>query len=486
MTPVAAKPGRVLGILSLAAFMASLDLFIVNVAFPDIGREFGDAALSNLSWILNGYAVLYAALLIPLGRLADRYGRLNGFLAGLALFTVASAACAASQDLWSLVTFRGLQAVGAAALTPTSLGLLLAATPNDRKVRAVRIWSAVGALAAAFGPVVGGLLVQLSWRWVFIVNVPVGIAALAAARRYVPDSRDEAVHRIPDLLGAAFVAVGVGALALGLVKGEDWGWTSSYDVIAFVVAVAGLVAFWVRSSHHPLPVIEPALLRVRTFAWASATTVLFMVAFGGTLLAIVIWMQDVWHYSALRTGLSIAPGPFLVAVVTAVIQRYGSRLPLSVLAAAGCLVYGAGIVVVASSVGPHPSYVSDILPGWLLGGLGVGLALPSIVSAATVDLPPARAATGSAAVLMARQIGLTLGVAIFVAVLGFPHGYAAVHAGFHDAWWALAIATWLGAFTAIGMTPRRAAGVVEGATNSEVWVAPSPAAEPLPSVSASS
>jgi len=140
VTPVAARPGRALGILSLAAFMASLDLFIVNVAFPDIGREFGGQSLSNLSWILNGYAVLYAALLIPLGRLADRYGRLNGFLAGLALFTLASAACAASQDLWSLVAFRGLQAVGAAALTPTSLGLLLAATPNDRKVRAVRIW----------------------------------------------------------------------------------------------------------------------------------------------------------------------------------------------------------------------------------------------------------------------------------------------------------------------------------------------------------
>jgi EmrB/QacA subfamily drug resistance transporter len=485
MTPVAAKPGRVLGVLSLAAFMASLDLFIVNVAFPDVGREFGGESLSNLSWILNGYAVLYAALLIPLGRLADRFGRLNGFLGGLALFTLASAACAASQNLWSLVAFRGLQAVGAAALTPTSLGLLLAATPNDRKVRAVRIWSAVAALAAAFGPVVGGLLVQLSWRWVFIVNVPVGLATLLVARRIVPDSRDVAVQRIPDLLGAAFVAVGVGALALALVKGEDWGWSSSYDIGAFVVAAVGLVAFWVRSLHHPLPVVEPALLRVRTFAWANVTTVLFMVAFGGALLAIVLWMQNVWHYSALRTGLAIAPGPLLVAVVTAVVQRFGSRLPLGALAAVGCAVYGAGIVVVASSVGAHPSYVADILPGWLIGGLGVGLALPSVMSAATADLPPARAATGSAAVLMSRQIGLTLGVALFVAVLGFPHGFAAVHDGFRNAWWALAGATWLGALTALGMTPRPTAGAVPVTPNSAVCAAPLQAAEPQPSVSAS-
>jgi hypothetical protein len=191
-------------------------------------------------------------------------------------------------------------------------------------------------------------------------------------------------------------------------------------------------------------------------------------------------MQNVWHYSALRTGLAIAPGPLLVVFVTVAVQRFGSRLPLRALAAVGCAVYGAGIVVVASSVGPDPSYVTDVLPGWLLGGLGVGLALPSVVSAATADLPPARAATGSAAVLMSRQIGLTLGVALFVAVLGAPHGFGAVHAGFRDAWWVLAGATWLGALTALGMSPRRVAGPAPAAPNSAVC-----AASPQPSVSAS-
>jgi EmrB/QacA subfamily drug resistance transporter len=453
-TTRAHRHGLILATLSLAAFMASLDLFIVNVAFADIGHDFRGSSLSDLSWVLNGYAVLYAALLVPLGRLADRYGRMAGFLGGLALFTVASAACAASPNLWSLVVFRGLQAVGAAALTPASLGLLLAATPADRRVRAVRIWAAIGALAAAFGPVVGGLLVQASWRWVFIVNLPVGVLGLVAARRIVPDSRDAGVTRIPDLVGAALLAVGIGSLSLALVKGPDWGWSSTRDIAGFLVAALGIGGFWVRSERHPLPVVEPALLRVRAFAWANATAVLFNLAFAAGLLAAVLWLQDVWHWSALRSGLAIAPGPLMVPIFAAVSQRIAGRVRAGHIAAVGCALFGAGTVLVAMSVGEGPSYAADFLPGWLLGGVGVGFAFPTIISAATSDLPPARAATGSAVVTMGRQIGLVLGVAMFVAVVGTPHGYAAVHGAFRNAWWAIAAASWVAAVAAPRMTPR--------------------------------
>jgi len=450
-----ASPGSVLAVLSLAAFVASLDMFIVNVAFPDIGRDFAGSSLSDLSWVLNGYAVLYAALLVPLGRLADRYGRKAGFLGGLALFTVASAACAASQNLWTLVAFRGLQAIGAAALTPTSLGLLLAATPAERRVRAVRIWAAIGALAAAFGPVVGGLLVQASWRWVFIVNVPVGIVGLIAAQRIVPDSRDSAVTRVPDLAGSLLVAGGIGALALALVKAPSWGWSSPRVVTTFLIAAAGLAGFWLRSASHPLPVVEPALLRVPAFAWSNVTAVLFSVAFAGGLLAIVLWLQDVWHYSALTTGLAIAPGPLMVPLFAAVSQRISTRVPVGALAATGCLLFGAGTLLVASSVGAHAAYASAMLPGWMIGGAGVGFALPTIMSAATADLPPARSATGSAVVTMARQIGFVLGVSILVAVLGTPHGFGAVHHAFQHAWWTIAAVAGVAAALAPGMTPRR-------------------------------
>jgi EmrB/QacA subfamily drug resistance transporter len=449
------RPGAALGILSLAAFLASLDLFIVNVAFPDISRDFHGTSLSDLSWVLNGYTVVYAALLVPLGRLADRYGRLAGFLGGLAVFTLASAACAAAQSLWMLVAFRGLQAVGAAALTPASLGLLLASTPAADRVRAVRIWSAVGALAAAFGPVIGGLLVQASWRWVFVVNVPVGIAALIAARLVIPDSRDHAITRIPDVVGTALIAVGIGAIALALVKGPGWGWTSSRDLLTFAVGLVGVVGFWLRSEHHPLPVVEPALLRVRAFAWANATSLLFNIAFAGSLLAMVLWLQDVWHYSSVMTGLAIAPGPLMVPIFAAVSQRIAHRVHAGVLAALGSALFGIGGIVLLLSVGPHHSYAAEILPGWLIGGVGVGFALPTIMSAATADLPPARSATGSAVVTMSRQIGLVFGVSLLVAVLGTPSGYPAVHAAFQHAWWALSAVAGAGALTALGMTPRR-------------------------------
>src|SRR4051794_18002105 len=270
-----ARPGAVLAVLSAAAFMASLDLFIVNVAFEDIGRDFHGVSLSDLSWVLNGYAIVYAALLVPLGRLADRYGRKPGFLLGLGIFTAASLACALSPGPWVLVGFRMVQAAGAALLTPTSLGLLVNATPMERRVRAVRIWAATGALAAAVGPAVGGVLVEASWRWVFLVNLPVGVAALIAAARLVPDSRDPRVGRIPDLLGAAVLALAIGALALGLVKAPDWGWTDPATGLALVFAVVGLALFWFRSARHPVPVVEPALLKVRAFTWSNATSLLF-------------------------------------------------------------------------------------------------------------------------------------------------------------------------------------------------------------------
>ncbi|HET7310874.1 MAG TPA: MFS transporter [Mycobacteriales bacterium] len=453
-----ARPGShrlVLGVLSLAAFMASLDLFIVNVAFPQIAAEFGGASLGDVSWVLNGYTVLYAALLVPLGRLADRYGRLAGFLTGMLVFTAASAACAASQSLWQLVAFRGMQAVGAAALTPTSLGLLLAATEPQRRVRAVRTWAALGTLAAAAGPVIGGLLVEASWRWVFLVNVPVGLLGLLAARRWVPDSRDPAVERVPDLAGAALVAAGIGAVALGLVKGPDWGWTSAAVALAFVTGGVALAGFWARSATHARPIVELSLLRVRAFAWSNVTAVMFSTSFGAGLLAAVLWLQTVWHWSALQTGLALAPGPLMVPVFTAVAQRLSRHVPVGVLTAVGCALFSAGILLVALSVGESPSYAHDFLPGWLIGGVGVGLALPTIISAATADLPPARAATGSAIVTMARQIGLVLGVSVLIAILGTPSGYAGVHVAFRDAWWVTAAVGFVAGVAAVGMTPRR-------------------------------
>ncbi len=449
--------GRVLAVLSLAAFMASLDVFIVNVAFDDIGRDFHGTTLSQLSWVLNAYAIVYAALLVPAGRIADRYGRKGGFLVGLAVFTVASAACAASDGIWMLVAFRVLQAVGAALLTPASLGLVVAAAAPEQRARSVRIWAATGALAAALGPAVGGILVEASWRWVFLVNVPIGVGALIAAAVWVPTSRDESVTRIPDVLGALLLAVSIAALTLGLVEGPTWGWASGRTDAAWAVTVAGLAGFLLSSRRHEAPVIEPALLRVRAFAWSNVTALLFAVPFAAALLTNILWMQQVWGYSAIRTGFAVAPGPLMVPIFAAVAHRLAARVPIGHIVAFGCLLLGAGGIITSLTVDASPNYATSVLIGWLVGGVGVGLALPSILSSATADLPPARAATGSAVVNMSRQIGTALGVSLVVAVLGAPVGYAAAHTAFQHTWWAFAGVAVLAAAGAPGMTPKRAA-----------------------------
>jgi EmrB/QacA subfamily drug resistance transporter len=449
------RPGAVLAVLSAAAFMASLDLFIVNVAFDDIRRDFSGSSLSDLSWVLSAYAIVYAALLVPLGRLADRYGRKAGFLLGLGLFTVASAACAASPGLWWLVGLRALQAAGAAALTPTSLALLLAATPTERRVRAVRIWAAAGGLAAAAGPVVGGLLVNASWRWVFLVNIPIGVLALVVAARIVPSSRDLTATRLPDLLGAVLLTAAIGGLALGLVKSPEWGWTSGRTTASFVVAAAGLLVFWWRSSVHHTPIVQPGLLKVRAFAWSNVTAIAFSAAFAAGLLGAVLWLQEVWGYSALRTGLAIAPGPVMVPLFAALTQRFASRVPPGRVAALGCALFGGAYGLLLLVIGPSPSYATQFLPAWLIGGVGVGLALPTIMSAATVDLPPASTATGSAVINMSRQVGAVLGISVLVALLGQPAGYSATHTAFVHAWVVIGVTGLLGAVTALGMTPRR-------------------------------
>jgi EmrB/QacA subfamily drug resistance transporter len=449
------QPTRTLVIVCAGVVMASLDLFIVNVALPRIAVDLHEPSLGTLSWVLNGYAIIYAALLVLAGRLADQRNRKTGFLLGVAIFTVASAACGAAASVPMLIAFRLIQAAGAALLTPTSLGLVLASYSSERRGAAVRAWTATGGMAAALGPVIGGLLVAASWRWVFLVNVPIGLAALVIGWRKLPDVPGHPGPR-PDEISAVLVTAGVGALTLGLVRGGAWGWDSAATVGVLAASVVVLGLFALRYARHHNPLIEPELFRVRSFTGASLAMLLFSVSFGAMLLSIVLWMQDSWGWSALRTGLAIAPGPVMVPLFSFLVTgRLLARYGPAAVVGAGATVFAVGIAWWSVAVELRPDYVA-ILPGMILTGIGVGLTLPSLMSTAASSLPPPSFATGSGVVNMLRQVGFAVGVAMLVAVLGSPHGASAELTAFRHGWYATAGAGVAAALAAALLRSRRA------------------------------
>ncbi len=431
-----------------AAFLAGVDLFIVNVAFDEIGRDFAGAELTELSWILNAYAVVYAALLVPMGRLADRAGQKRGFIAGMTLFIVASLACGFAPGIWWLVAFRVLQAVGAAAMTPASLGLLLAAVEPEKRASAARLFAMTGAVAAALGPALGGGLVQLSWQWAFWINLPIGLLLVLGAIRYVPDVRHNEGAPLPDLLGAVILALAVGGLVLGLVQGNNWGWASPRVLGAFAVSALATAAFARRTSRHPSPIIAPALVAVPAFRWANLATLVFNSAFGAALLGGILWLQLAWGYGALRTGLAIALGPMVVPIAAVLSQRLFPGVRPGRMIAAGSLLYAVSAVWQGSNLSTTPAYWTGFAPAWVLGGIGVGLAMPNLLAAATATLPPAQSSTGGGIVTMSRQVGLVLGVSLLVTIVDG----AELKTGFGYAWYAVAVGMVLSALTALRMS----------------------------------
>ncbi len=443
---------KVLAVTSIGLFMASLDLFIVNIAFPDLSRSFDDASLSSLSWILNGYAIVFAALLVPAGRIADRVGRKRVFVSGLLVFVAASALCAVSPSIPFLVGARVLQAVGAAMMIPTTLGLLLPAFPAEQRPVAIGIWSAVSGVAAALGPPIGGLLVQISWHWIFLVNLPIGLLTAIAAIRILDEVKEPEDGR-PDLLGAAMLALGIGLLTLGIVQGPEWGWTHGRVLGSFVAAVLLVAAFLFRSAHHHAPVIELPLLRVRSFALANLATLVFFMGFGAMLLSGVLLLTEVWGWSELRAGFALSPGPLMAALFAAPSGKLGARIGQRPIATLGGLVFAGSFAFMLASIGPKPEYATTFLPAFMLGGIGVGLTLGTLPAAATASLPPGRFATGSAVFGMARQLGSAIGVAVLVALIDSAGGD--LLGGLRSGWW-FALGSGLGAAALAFSLPARA------------------------------
>lgn len=468
--------GRTLLVSSLAVFAVFLDTSVLFVAFPDIIASFPDVAATQLSWVLNGYTIVFAALLIPFGKLADRRGHKTMFLAGSIVFTVASVACAVAPDVVTLIVARIVQAVGAAALVPSSLALVLRATPREKVPVALAVWGATGAVAGALGPTLGAALIEAGgWRWVFLLNVPVGIVTVVAGRRVLAESRDPSA-RIPAPIGVTLLIVASVLVTLGLVRGEDWGWVSVATLGSILAGAVVFAAFLAHQRRTAAPTIDLALFTVRNFRWGNAATVAFSVAFTAMFLSSILFLTEVWGWSVLGAGFGVAPGPLMVAILAPFLGRWAARIGQRPLLVAGGVAFAIGGALRLLLLEGTSDYVGAYLPSMVFTGLGVALCLPQLSSVVGQALPPDRLGVGGAVNQAVRQFAGTVGVAATIGLTAGATGLADALARFDRVWWVLVAG---GVATAACAVPLRTRPVLAGAG---VVAAPvsGPMAGPLP------
>jgi EmrB/QacA subfamily drug resistance transporter len=444
-----------LAVASLAVLAVFLDTTVLFVAFPDIVATFDTVAPAQLSWVLNAYTIVFAALLVPAGKFADRLGHKRAFLAGSALFTVASMACGLAPSAGLLIAFRVVQAIGAATLIPSSLALLLRAFPPTRIPFAVAIWGASGAVAGALGPTLGAVLVEAaSWRWVFFLNLPIGLFTVFAGRRVLRESKDDTAI-LPAAAGVVLIALAVGLVSLGLVQSESWGWTDQRTIGAIVGGLAVLGAFVVHQRTTSAPALDLELFSIGNFSWGNAATFAFGTAFTAMFLSSILFLTEVWNYSILRAGFAVAPGPALVAVLAPVMGNLAGRIGQRPLLLAGGVLFSVGGAWRLLALDGAPSYVVDYLPSMLFTGLGVAMCLPQLSSVVAQSLPPNRLGVGGGSNQAIRQFGGTLGVALTIAFVAAPGSLDEALSDFDLVWWLLIVGGLLTSALALPLVTQR-------------------------------
>ena len=414
-----ASPWPVFWVASVAIFLVSLDTTMLYSVFGALRAGLPAASAADMSWVLNAYTVVYAAMLIPAGGLADTHGRKRVFLIGVALFIAASALCGLASDVAWLIAARALQAIGAALLTPASLSIVLAAFPQSRRAVTVSLWGAVGGFAAAVGPSLGSFIVQhVGWPWAFFINLPIGAVSLWWGASLLRESDRSATRRLVDGVGMALLVVAVGAIALAIVEADSPSWTRAQLLATVGTGLIALVAFVVWARHARDPLVDLGLFRHRTYSAVNAATLTFGIAFAMMFFAFFFFMGNVWHYSQAQAGLAIAPGPLTVIPVAMVTGRLAGRLGHRPFLIGGALLYAATALWFMLVPGNEPSYLLHWLPGLLMSGASVGLVLPSLSASAVSRLPAQHYAVGRAVNQAIRQIGSVIGVAIIVLLLG--------------------------------------------------------------------
>jgi EmrB/QacA subfamily drug resistance transporter len=409
-----------LGAVAFGLFMIMLDNTVVNVALPAIQEDLA-ADLSELEWIVAGYALTFAALMLTGGKLADLLGRRLIFVVGLAIFTLSSLACGLADSGEVLIAARIVQGVGAALMNPATLSIISATFPPHQRGMAIGIWAGVSALALAIGPLVGGLLTQhVSWHWIFFVNVPIGVVAIAASFLLIDETKDTSEEQRLDLPGLLASGIGLFSLTYGLIEANTYGWTSGRILAAFAVAAVGLLAFVLLERHQRTPMLDLSLFRNSTFAGANAVMLLVALAMFGVFFFVSLYMQNVLGYSAVQAGAAFLPMTLLIVLIAPVAgrtsDRFGSRWMM-----------GAGMTLLAvqlfyfSRLGLEESYLA-LFPAMVIGGVGMALVMTPAAAAAMSGVAVDKVGVGSAVLNSARQVGGSIGIAVMGAIIAHEAG----------------------------------------------------------------
>jgi EmrB/QacA subfamily drug resistance transporter len=463
-----------LGAVAFALFMIMLDNTVVNVALPAIQRGLG-ADLAQLEWVVNAYALTFAVLMLTGGKLADLLGRRRIFLAGLASFTAASLACGLAATAGQLIAFRALQGAGAALMMPATLAIISAAFPPRQRGLAFGIWAGVSAMALAIGPLIGGLLTQhIDWSWIFFVNVPVGALAVIAGLVVISESRDTSGEQSLDLPGLLVSGGALFALTFALVEANEYGWTSPLILGLFGAAVAGLALFiWIESRRRA-PMLDLSLFRRRTFAGANIVAFLVTLAMFGVFFFMSLFVQRILDYSPVQAGAIFLPMTLLIIFVAPIAGKLSDKIGSRWLMAGGLSLVGISLMLFSGL--DTTSGFWDLVPGLVIGGLGMASTMTPMTAAAMGSVPVAKAGVASGVLNTFRQVGGALGIAVMGAILtsretsSIASGHSVDVAfvdGFSSALHVAAIVAFVGAVTAAILIrrshPPEPTAVIEGA-----------------------
>jgi EmrB/QacA subfamily drug resistance transporter len=418
-----------LGAVAFGLFMIMLDNTVVNVALPSIQESLG-LKVSELEWVVAGYALTFGAFMLTGGKLADLLGRRRMFVVGLIVFTASSLACGLAGSATILIGARVVQGLGAALMNPSTLSIITVTFPPKQRGTAIGIWAGVSALALAIGPLVGGVITEhINWNWIFFINVPIGIIAVVAAFLFIDESRDTSAEQRPDVPGLASSALGLFALTYALIEGNNFGWSSPRIIGALAIAVVSLAAFILFERHQRLPMLDLSLFRNRTFTGANLVMLLVALAMFGVFFYISLFMQQVLGYSPIQAGAAFLPMTVLIVFLAPLAGKYSDRFGSRYLAGSGMLLLS-GSLFLFSRVGEQASYW-QLLPAMLIGGTGMSLTMTPTTAAAMSAVAMNKAGVGSAVLNSARQVGGSLGIALIGAIIAseIPAGASAAATG---------------------------------------------------------